>query len=357
MEVRAARPEDVEQLARLWFDAWHDAHAALVPAELTRHRTVESFAARLVDALPRVQVCGPSGAAAGFCTVRRDEIHQLFVARASRGTGVAAALLAAGEARLAAEGSSRAWLTCAIGNERAARFYEKQGWQRVGNVIEELATPGGPIFLEVWRYEKSLTVPPDREEGAVSAALRQSKDDGVTSKAERTTGKGDQSMSSKDQFLRAYQEEHEWTMRVLRAYPSEKSELRPHPKCKSARELAWIFVLERGLGTAVMNDVLASGPPGAMPPPPDSWDDVLSAFEKAHAEFGTLVAGLSDEALAGTVKFFDGPGRLGDWPRIRFLWFLLSDEIHHRGQLSIYLRMADAKVPSIYGPSADEPWY
>lgn len=38
------------------------------------------------------------------------------------------------------------------------------------------------------------------------------------------------------------------------------------------------------------------------------------------------------------------------------LWFLLFDEIHHRGQFSIYLRMADGKVPSIYGPSADEPW-
>ncbi|MEZ5314307.1 MAG: GNAT family N-acetyltransferase [Thermoanaerobaculia bacterium] len=357
MEVRSARPEEVEQLARLWFEAWRDAHAALVPAELTRHRTVESFAVRLLDALPQVQVCAPAGTPAGFCTVRRDEIHQLFVARANRGTGVAAALLAAGEARLAAEGCSRAWLTCAIGHDRAARFYEKRGWQRVENVIEELATPGGPIFLEVWRYEKNLVVPPARGEGAVADAVPLWKDSGGTSQVQPTTGKGDEKMSSKDRFLRAYQEEHERTMRVLRAYPPEKSELRPHPKCKSARELAWIFVLERGLGTAVMNDVLASGPPGAMPPPPDSWEDVLSAFEKAHADFGALVAGLSDEALANTVKFFDGPGRLGDWPRIRFLWFLLSDEIHHRGQLSVYLRMADAKVPSIYGPSADEPWY
>jgi uncharacterized damage-inducible protein DinB len=44
-------------------------------------------------------------------------------------------------------------------------------------------------------------------------------------------------------------------------------------------------------------------------------------------------------------------------PKIDFLWFLLCDQIHHRGQLSVYLRMAGGKVPSIYGPSGDEPWF
>ena len=47
---------------------------------------------------------------------------------------------------------------------------------------------------------------------------------------------------------------------------------------------------------------------------------------------------------------------MADVPKMQFLWMLLSDQIHHRGQLSVYLRMADAKVPSIYGPSLDEPW-
>jgi len=163
--------------------------------------------------------------------------------------------------------------------------------------------------------------------------------------------------TAKEQFLRAFAEESERTMRVLRASPAEKSELRPHPKCKTARELAWMFVLERGLGTVVMNNGFASTPPGALPPAPEHWGDVLTAFEKANVDFRHLVSGLSEAQLTETVKFFEGPGKLGDWPRIRFLWFLLSDEIHHRGQLSIYLRMADAKVPSIYGPSGDEPWF
>jgi uncharacterized damage-inducible protein DinB len=50
------------------------------------------------------------------------------------------------------------------------------------------------------------------------------------------------------------------------------------------------------------------------------------------------------------------PKTIGDVPKIDLLWMVLHDQIHHRGQFSIYLRMADGKVPSIYGPTADEPW-
>ena len=60
--------------------------------------------------------------------------------------------------------------------------------------------------------------------------------------------------------------------------------------------------------------------------------------------------------FSGTLQFPVGPGKMGDWKRSDFMWFLLSDHIHHRGQFSVYLRMAGGKVPAIYGPSADEPW-
>ena len=162
----------------------------------------------------------------------------------------------------------------------------------------------------------------------------------------------------KQQFLASYDREHATTMRVLRAYPTDKLELRPHPKCKTARELAWMFVLERGLGTRVMkNEFAKSGPSGAPPAPPESWQEILGALEKAHREFGELITSTPDDKMSDPVKFFTAPKTLGDIPRIDFLWFLLGDEIHHRGQFSIYLRMADAKVPSIYGPSADEKWF
>ncbi|MEX1256232.1 MAG: DinB family protein [Gemmatimonadota bacterium] len=163
--------------------------------------------------------------------------------------------------------------------------------------------------------------------------------------------------TSKEQFLDVYEREHATTMRVLHAYPTNKLDLRPHPKCKSARELAWVFVLERGLGTMVMSDAFASGPPsGEMPEAPESWDMILGALEKAHTEFAELVKSIPDEKMTETVKFFSGPGKMDDWTRIDFCWFLLHDQIHHRGQFSIYLRMAEGKVPSIYGPSGDEPW-
>jgi uncharacterized damage-inducible protein DinB len=57
-----------------------------------------------------------------------------------------------------------------------------------------------------------------------------------------------------------------------------------------------------------------------------------------------------------TVQFYTGPKTLGDFKVIDFLWFMLLDCIHHRGQLSAYLRPVGGKVPAIYGPSGDEPW-
>jgi ribosomal protein S18 acetylase RimI-like enzyme len=159
MDVRAADPREIDKLARIWYDGWQDAHAEILPADLARVRTLESFRDRLQVALEDVRVAGSLGEPVGFCMVHEDELYQLYVSPAARGAGIAAALLADGEARLAAGGTVTAWLACAIGNQRAARFYEKCGWQRVGNMINRLDTPNGIFPLEVWRYEKRLTPP------------------------------------------------------------------------------------------------------------------------------------------------------------------------------------------------------
>ena len=107
----------------------------------------------------------------------------------------------------------------------------------------------------------------------------------------------------------------------------------------------------------VFNDAFAKQPPTGSPPPaPNSWDDLLSGIEKSHKDFGDLVRSTPEGALHEKVHFFTAPKTMGEVPRLGFLWFLLSDQIHHRGQFSIYLRMAGGKVPSIYGPTADEPW-
>lgn len=157
-------------------------------------------------------------------------------------------------------------------------------------------------------------------------------------------------------FLDVFEKEYSTTVRVLKAYPAGKADLRPHPKCRTALELAWLLVR----GQALIEKALTTGfdwsvPPSAPPTPP-TMDAVLQAFEQVHERVAKAVRGLRDEQLSETVQFFVAPKTLGDVPKLDFMWMLLHDQIHHRGQFSIYLRMADGKVPSIYGPTADEPW-
>ena len=84
--------------------------------------------------------------------------------------------------------------------------------------------------------------------------------------------------------------------------------------------------------------------------------DLIPILEKAHADAVSKVKELSTEALDGQTTFPSGPGQMGQFRIMDLLWTPLLDMIHHRGQLSVYLRIVGAKVPSIYGPTADEPW-
>jgi len=162
--------------------------------------------------------------------------------------------------------------------------------------------------------------------------------------------------TAKQQFLDAYEREHALTMKLLRAFPGAKADMKPHARLRTARDLAWIFVLERGLGTSVLKGEFGTKP-RSEPPPAPAWNEILPALEHTHKEFADFVRAIPDAKFDETVKFLTGPKQVGDVKRLDFLWFLLGDQIHHRGQLSVYMRLADAKVPSIYGPSADEPWF
>jgi GNAT superfamily N-acetyltransferase len=156
MQVRFADAAEVDRLAQLWYAVWHETHAPLHPPELARLRTLDSFRERLRAAFASIRVVGPPGSPAGFCVLKGDELYQLFVSPEARGAGVAVALIADAEARLAERGVETAWLACAIGNDRAARFYEKSGWRLAGTVVNPAETSSGPFPLEVWRYEKRL---------------------------------------------------------------------------------------------------------------------------------------------------------------------------------------------------------
>ena len=110
----------------------------------------------MAAALADTFVVGPPGAPSGFHMLKDDELYQFYLAREARGSGIATTLIADAEARLAARGVATAWLACGIGNNRAARFYEKCGWVRARTQVNRLETPDGVFEVEVWRYEKGV---------------------------------------------------------------------------------------------------------------------------------------------------------------------------------------------------------
>jgi GNAT superfamily N-acetyltransferase len=156
MTARPAEAADIDPLARIWHEGWHDAHGLLAPAGLVKARTLASFRARMAAALADTFAIGPLDAPAGFFMLKDDELYQFYLARAARGSGIATPLIAAAEAELARRGIATAWLACAIGNNRAARFYEKCGWVNARTQVSRLETESGVFEVKVWRYEKEV---------------------------------------------------------------------------------------------------------------------------------------------------------------------------------------------------------
>jgi uncharacterized damage-inducible protein DinB len=162
-------------------------------------------------------------------------------------------------------------------------------------------------------------------------------------------------MSEKQKFQEAWDKESATTLKLLKAYPQDKTDLKPHPSSRSAKDLAWTFVFEGVAGSQAVQGEMKFPPPN-MPAMPPTWQGMIGEVEKALKVMSDKVRKVDDVQLNTTVKFITGPKQMSDLRRIDVLWFLLNDQIHHRGQFSVYLRMAGAKVPSIYGPSADEKW-
>jgi len=160
-------------------------------------------------------------------------------------------------------------------------------------------------------------------------------------------------MSEKDMYVASFKREYETTLRMLRAYPPDKSELKPAPNLKCARELAWMLVLNQSVVVPTLRGELKLG---MFPDPPKTWSEVIAAFEREHRETLGKLGSLTDERMNDTIKLPVGPGKIGDVPISEALWMFFHDTIHHRGQLTVYARIAGGKIPSIYGPTADEPW-
>src|SRR5260370_36838803 len=86
---------------------------------------------------------------------------------------------------------------------------------------------------------------------------------------------------------------------------------------------------------------------------PANWQGMVGEHEKALKVIGDKVRKVDESQLNTTVKFMTGPKQHGDLRRLDVLWFLLNDQIHHRGQFSVYFRMAGGQVASLFGPPAD----
>ncbi len=154
-------------------------------------------------------------------------------------------------------------------------------------------------------------------------------------------------------FLQTWEQEYQSTLRVFANYPADRLNYRPHEKSMTAHELLWtIPLVEKVFIGGCLRGKIKLG----RSKPPKTKEALIQAYKKIHRDIVRRVRRAGEGIFSKTMKFYVAPRKIGDVKVGQMLWECLHDHIHHRGQLSVYLRLVGAKVPSIYGPSADEPW-
>jgi uncharacterized damage-inducible protein DinB len=153
----------------------------------------------------------------------------------------------------------------------------------------------------------------------------------------------------KDLFCNYWEKEAGTTRKVLSRIP-EGSDYRPDPKSRTAREIAWLMVCEHiALVEGLEKGVLE----WADVPPPATMKDVLDAWDRGDVV--TRMKSVDSARWDGRIPFMMGGQQMMNEPAIDNAFGFLFDIIHHRGQITSYLRAMGSTVPQIYGPSADEP--
>jgi uncharacterized damage-inducible protein DinB len=147
-------------------------------------------------------------------------------------------------------------------------------------------------------------------------------------------------------FTEFWTKESETTRKVLSRIP-EGSDYRPDPKSRTAQEIAWQIVCEEKMLIEALESGKVEWAPASMP---RQMKDVLSTYEQQCAEITDRWKRLPDDRWNGTLEFFGRERRASP-----MAWSFLFDIVHHRGQITTYLRPMGSTVPQIYGPSADEP--
>lgn len=166
-------------------------------------------------------------------------------------------------------------------------------------------------------------------------------------------------MPLSEMLLPEYDQEIAKTRTCLERIPADKLSWKPHGKsmtlARLAGHLAQIPMWARETMTKLEIDIMPVGGPPYEPWNPASLEEIIERFDIHSAEARAAIAASDDEAFMAPWTLLSGGNKVFTMPRAAVLrGMILNHIIHHRGQLSVYLRLNDVPVPSIYGPSADE---
>ena len=140
-------------------------------------------------------------------------------------------------------------------------------------------------------------------------------------------------------------------VKVLKAIPQGRHDYRPDPKSRTAAELAWLLAAEEAALVTLLDTGTIDWKETA---PPASVAESVAAYERSAATVNERLAKRDEASWQKKASFvMDGKAVWEDTTQ-NMIWGFLFDAIHHRGQLSTYLRPMGGKVPAIYGPSADD---
>jgi uncharacterized damage-inducible protein DinB len=159
-----------------------------------------------------------------------------------------------------------------------------------------------------------------------------------------------------DALLAEFDHEMISTRKVLERVPDDKREWKPHPKSFSLGALATHVSNLPMWGTETLSKTEFDLTGNPTTPALTSTADILAAFDRNVAAARAALVGKSDAELAAMWSLRRNGKTIFSMPRTA-IWrsFVMSHVIHHRAQLTVYLRLLDVPVPSLYGPSADEP--
>jgi uncharacterized damage-inducible protein DinB len=162
-------------------------------------------------------------------------------------------------------------------------------------------------------------------------------------------------MSISETFLPEFDREMATTRRLLERVPSEKATWKPHEKSFSMGHLAQLVARMSGWITGMMRET-ALDVSGAPAYSIEKTDTLLGEFDRNVNEARAALVGASDKDFAVPWSLRAGDRVFFTMPRVAVVRQTINHLVHHRGQLSVYLRLVDVPLPSIYGPTADERW-